>query len=107
MTQALSRANWSWTPSFTGLWLEALLRGIAMFWSNVAATFRMIPSRPAREGTRELRRRPQDAMPPPLPLLLLPLPSESRRRLTRPSPENLGPARKRAPCRAVVASVSA
>ncbi|MDP3738815.1 MAG: hypothetical protein Q8R02_15580 [Hyphomonadaceae bacterium] len=49
MTQALSRANWSGSPSLTGLWLEALLRGIAMLWSNVAATFRMIPSRPARE----------------------------------------------------------
>jgi hypothetical protein len=56
MTQALSRANWIGLPSLTGLWLEALLRGIAMLWSNVAATFRMSPSRPARDLSIEARR---------------------------------------------------
>ncbi|MDP3739445.1 MAG: hypothetical protein Q8R02_18800 [Hyphomonadaceae bacterium] len=49
MTQALSRANWIGPPSLCQLLLETLLRAIAMFWSNVAATFRMISSRPARE----------------------------------------------------------
>ncbi|MDP3738684.1 MAG: hypothetical protein Q8R02_14910, partial [Hyphomonadaceae bacterium] len=49
MTQALSRANWIGPPSPCQLLLETLLRVAAMLWSNVAATFRMIPSRPARE----------------------------------------------------------
>ena len=44
MTRALSRANWSGVPSLNRPWLVALLRAIAMLWSNVAATFRMLAS---------------------------------------------------------------
>ena len=59
MTTALSRAKWSWTPSFTELWLEAMLRAFAMLMVHVAATFQMSFSRRAREC---------DAMPAPVAL---------------------------------------
>jgi hypothetical protein len=49
MTQAHVCANWSGVPSLTGLWLEALLRMAAMLWVSVVATFKMSPSRRARE----------------------------------------------------------
>jgi hypothetical protein len=48
MTQAHVCANWSGVPSLTELWLEALLRMIAMFWVSLAATFQMDLSRRAR-----------------------------------------------------------
>jgi hypothetical protein len=48
MTTAQPRAKWSWTPSFTEHWLEAMLRAFAMFVVQVAATFRMSFSRYAR-----------------------------------------------------------
>ena len=49
MTKAQRRANWSGAPSPIHHWMEALLRVVAMFWSIVAATFQMDPSRRARE----------------------------------------------------------
>jgi hypothetical protein len=49
MTQARSRANWSGVPSLTGLWLEAMLRLIAMLWSNLALFAGMLLSRLSRE----------------------------------------------------------
>ena len=42
MTPAHPRANWSGVPSLTELWLEALLRAVAMLGSNVVSTLRMI-----------------------------------------------------------------
>ena len=45
MTPAHPRANWSGVPSLTELWLEALLRAVAMLGSNVAATLQMIAKR--------------------------------------------------------------
>jgi hypothetical protein len=45
MTEARSVAQWSGVPRFSQPLLEALLRLIAMLWSNVAQLFRMRPSR--------------------------------------------------------------
>ena len=42
MTRAHRDANWSGVPSLSQLWLAALLRLVAMFVSNVAATLGMI-----------------------------------------------------------------
>ena len=56
MTRALPRANWIGPPSLCQLWLETLLRVAAMLGSNVAAAFRMIPSRHARDLSIEARR---------------------------------------------------
>jgi hypothetical protein len=49
MKPARSRAHWIGPPSLTGLWLEALLRMLAMLMSNAATVSRMRPSRLSRE----------------------------------------------------------
>ena len=53
MTKALSRANWSGVPSLTEHWLEALLRMIAMLWSNLATIVGMRSSRPLSDWHTE------------------------------------------------------
>jgi hypothetical protein len=45
MTEARSVAHWSGVPRFSQPLLEALLRLVAMLWSNVAQLSRMNPSR--------------------------------------------------------------